>query len=51
LVRIEPSTLVDLLALSELGDDQLPGAMVKELESFQRQMFRELGKALGEIDG
>ncbi|NOY25726.1 MAG: hypothetical protein GXP62_07615 [Oligoflexia bacterium] len=42
LVRIEPATLVDLLALSELGEDQVPGAMVKELSSFQRQMFREL---------
>lgn len=42
LVRIEPGTLVDLLALSELGDDQVPGAMVKELARFQRQMFREM---------
>lgn len=42
LVRIEPSTLTDLLALSELGEDQIPGAMVKELSLFQRQMFREL---------
>lgn len=42
LVRIEPTTLVDLLALSELGVDQIPGAMVKELQRFQRQMFREI---------
>ena len=42
LVRIEAGTLVDLLALSELGEDQLPGAMVRELAHFQRQMFREL---------
>jgi len=42
LVRIEPATLADLLALSEIGGDPLPGAMVKELDRFQRQMFREL---------
>lgn len=42
LVRIEPGTLADLLALSELGQDPLPMIMAKELEHFQRQMFREL---------
>lgn len=42
LVRIEPGTLVDLLALSELGADPLPSSMAKELEHFQAQMFREL---------
>ena len=42
LARIEASTLVDLLALSELGTDQLPGSMVKELQRFRAQMFREM---------
>lgn len=42
LVRIEPGTLADLLALSELGTDQLPGSMVKELTRFRAQMFREI---------
>lgn len=42
LVRIEIGTLVDLLALSELTNGALPGAMSRELATFQRQMFREL---------
>ena len=42
LVRIEPGTLMDLLALSELGDDQMSTSMAKELARFQRQVFREL---------
>lgn len=42
LVRIEPGTLADLLALSELGTPTLPFALARELERFQRQMGREL---------
>ncbi len=42
LVRIDPGTLVDLLALSELDDGQLPVILTRELAHFQAQMFREL---------
>ncbi|MCB9778127.1 MAG: hypothetical protein H6742_06160 [Alphaproteobacteria bacterium] len=42
LVRIEPGTLFDLLALSEVAQEQVPASMAKELVAFRAQMFREL---------
>lgn len=42
LVRLEASTLADLLALSELPEGALPLALRRDLSAFQRQMFREL---------
>jgi hypothetical protein len=40
--QIEPGTLADLLALSEIPE-QLPTAMAKDLGRFHDQMMRELG--------
>ena len=37
--QIEPSTLLDLLALAEVPD-QLSGSLAKELARFREQIFR-----------
>ncbi|MEL6344369.1 MAG: hypothetical protein AAFV53_14725, partial [Myxococcota bacterium] len=39
--QIEPSTLVDLIALSEL-DDQLPTSLNRDLEKFRKNAFRQI---------
>ena len=39
--QIEPSTLLDLLALAEVPD-QLSGSLAKELARFREQIFREI---------
>lgn len=40
--QIEPATLMDLLALSEVPD-QIGGQLSKEFTAFRDQMFREIG--------
>jgi len=40
--RLSADTLTDLFALSEL-EDQLPKTLLRDLESFSRQMTREIG--------
>lgn len=39
--QVEPSTVLDLLALSEIGD-QLPASLARELEAYRLQILREI---------